>query len=49
MVEYGFNWAIYLLSKVSNSLDVGTRDDLRLSLTTLQSNIQKLAIVHQAQ
>jgi hypothetical protein len=38
-----------LLSEVRNGLDVVKRGDLRLSLTTLQSDFQKLASVHQAQ
>jgi hypothetical protein len=39
----------YLLSKAGNRLSVVKRDDLRFSLNTLQSDIQKLASVHQAQ
>jgi hypothetical protein len=48
LVESGFIWVTYLLSDVRNRLDV-RRDDLRLSLTALQPDIQKLASVHQAQ
>jgi hypothetical protein len=39
----------YLLSKVRNGFDVVKKDDLYLSLTTLQREIQKLASVYQAQ
>jgi hypothetical protein len=49
LAGYGFNWATYLLSKARNRLDVVWGDDVRLSLTALQPDIQKLASVHQAQ
>jgi hypothetical protein len=49
LVGSGFSWVTYLLSKVRNRLDVVKRGDLRVSLTTLQLDIQKLASVHQAQ
>jgi hypothetical protein len=49
LVESGFSWMTYLLSKVRNRLDVVKKDDLRLSLTTLQPDIQQLSTVHQAQ
>jgi hypothetical protein len=42
-------WVNYLLSNVRNSLDVAKRDGLRLSLTTLQPDIQKIASVHLTQ
>jgi hypothetical protein len=45
-MEFGFSWATYLLSKVHNHLDVVKREDLCLSLTTLQLGIQKLASVN---
>jgi hypothetical protein len=38
-----------LLPKVRNRLDVMKRADFRLSLTTQQPDIQKLAGVHQTQ
>jgi hypothetical protein len=49
LVEFGFSWVTYLLTKVRNRLDVVKRSDLGLSLTTLQPDTQKLASVHQAQ
>jgi hypothetical protein len=48
LVESCFGWVIYLLSEVGNCLDVVRRDDLCLSLTTLQPDIQKFANVYQA-
>jgi hypothetical protein len=48
LVEYGFIRATYLLSTLRNRLDVKT-DDLRLSLTTVQPDVQRLAGVNQAQ
>jgi hypothetical protein len=47
-IESGFSWVTSLLSKVRNYVDVVKRDCLRLSLTTPQTDIQKLASVHQA-
>ncbi|XP_076347970.1 SCAN domain-containing protein 3-like [Tachypleus tridentatus] len=49
LVETGFSHVIYLLSKIHNRLDVVKRSDFRLSLATLQPDIQKLSSVHQAQ
>jgi hypothetical protein len=49
LVESGFIWVTYMLSKLHNRLDVVKRGDLCLSLTTLQPDIQRLASVHQAE
>ena len=38
LVEIGFSWVTYLLSKARNCLDM-KRGDLRLSLTTLKPDI----------
>jgi hypothetical protein len=43
LVESGFSWLTYLLSIVRHHPDVMNRDDLPLSLTTLQPDIQTLA------
>ena len=49
LVEFSSSWVTHLLLKVSNCLDAVTSDNLNLSLTTMQPEIQKLASVHQAQ
>ena len=49
LVESAFSYVTYLLSKVRNWLGVVKRDDIRLSLATMQPDIQKLASVSQAQ
>jgi hypothetical protein len=49
LVESGFSWVTYLLSKVCNCLDVIKRGGFHLSLTMLQPGVQKLSSVHQAQ
>jgi hypothetical protein len=49
LVESGVSRVTYFLSKARNRLDVVRGDDVRLSLTALQPDIQKLASVHQAQ
>jgi len=43
LAESGLNWVTYLLSEVRNRNAVVKRDGLRLSLTALQLDIQKLA------
>jgi hypothetical protein len=48
LVESGFSRVTYLLPKVRNVFDFVTIGDVRLSLTTLQPDIQKLRSVHQA-
>jgi len=45
LMESGFSWATYLLSKVHNHLDAAKREDLRSSLTILELCIQKHASV----
>jgi hypothetical protein len=47
LVESGFSWVTYLLPILHKHYDV-KRDDLGLSLPTLQADIKKLASVHQA-
>jgi hypothetical protein len=49
LVESVSSRVTYLLSKLRNRLGDVMTVDLRLSLTTLQPDIQKLASVHQAQ
>lgn len=49
LVESGFSRVMHLLSKARNRLDVVQRGDLRMSLTTLKPEINKLAKLHQAQ
>ncbi|XP_076045804.1 zinc finger MYM-type protein 6-like [Oratosquilla oratoria] len=49
LVETGFSRVMHLLSKTRNRLDIEKRGDLRLSLTSLEPNIDKLAALHQSQ
>jgi len=42
-------WVTYWQSKVHNRLSAMRTDNLRLSLTTLQPDIQKLASIYQVQ
>jgi hypothetical protein len=44
-----FKFGDLLVVKKHNSLNVVRRDDLHMSLITLQLNIQKLVSFHQAQ
>ena len=49
LVECGFSRVLHLLSKARNRLDVVQRGDLRLALTTLEPEVNKLAKLYQAQ
>ncbi|XP_014775003.1 protein FAM200A-like [Octopus bimaculoides] len=49
LVELGFSRVMYLLSKTRNRFDVERRGDLRLPLTALKLNIDKLVTLHQLQ
>lgn len=49
LVESGFSKVIFLLSSTRNRLDIEKRGDLRLALTTLEPNIENLAVLHQSQ
>ncbi|XP_076044767.1 zinc finger MYM-type protein 6-like [Oratosquilla oratoria] len=49
LVETSFSRVMHLLSKTGNCLDIEKRGDLRLSLTSLELNIDKLAALHQSQ
>jgi len=49
LVESGFSRVSHLLSKVRNRLDIVKRGDLRLSLTSMEPDIKKLAEQHQPQ
>ena len=49
LVESGFSHVSQLLSKARNRLDIVNRGDLRLSLTSMEPDIKKLAEQHQPQ
>ncbi|XP_068208491.1 protein FAM200A-like [Palaemon carinicauda] len=49
LVESGFSRVSQLLSKARNRLDIVKRGDLRLSLTSMEPDIKKLAEQHQPQ
>ncbi|XP_076324343.1 SCAN domain-containing protein 3-like [Tachypleus tridentatus] len=49
LVESGFSRISQLLSKVRNRLDIVKRGDVRLSLTSMEPDIKKLAEHHQPQ
>ncbi|XP_076348273.1 SCAN domain-containing protein 3-like [Tachypleus tridentatus] len=49
LVESGFSRISQLLSKARNRLDIVKRGDLRLSLTSMEPDIKKLAEQHQPQ
>jgi hypothetical protein len=49
LVEYDFSLVTALLSQVCNCLDDTAGDDICVSLTTLQLDIQKCANVQQDQ
>ncbi|XP_076044738.1 protein FAM200C-like [Oratosquilla oratoria] len=49
LVETGFSRVMHLLSKTRNRLGTEERGDLRLSLTSMEPNIDKLAALHQSQ
>ncbi|XP_076358993.1 SCAN domain-containing protein 3-like [Tachypleus tridentatus] len=49
LVESGFSRVSQLLSKARNRLDIVKRGDLRLSLTSMEPDIKKLAAQHQPQ
>ncbi|XP_076322021.1 zinc finger BED domain-containing protein 5-like [Tachypleus tridentatus] len=49
LVELGFSRVSQLLSKARNRLDIVKRGDLRLSLTSMEPDIKKLAEQHQPQ
>ena len=49
LVESGFSHVSHLLSKSRNRLDIVKRGDFRLSLTSMEPNIKKLAEQHQPQ
>lgn len=49
LVESGFSRVSQLLSKVCNRLDIVKGGDLRLSLTSMEPDIKKLAEQHQPQ
>lgn len=49
LVESGFSRMSHLLSKARNRLDIVKRGDLRLSLTSMEPDINKLAAQHQPQ
>ena len=49
LVESGFSHVSHLISKSRNRLNIVKRGDLRLSLTSMEPNIKKLAEQHQPQ
>jgi hypothetical protein len=49
LVGSGVSWVTYLVSEVCYCPHIVKRANLRVSLTTPQSDIQKLASVHQVQ
>lgn len=49
LVECGFSRVLLLLTKQRNRMDIVQRGDLRLSLTSLQPNIEDISKSHQAQ
>lgn len=48
-VKSVFSRVLHLLPKARNRLDIENRGNLRFSLTTLQSDIQKVVRMHQTQ